>query len=626
MRGFAALGMALGAMVMAPVAVAAPVTHAPPAHATDYVVTENAHSGAYFAATNTSADAGSIYQDVALSTSPGQTVCGSAWVRSQVPDTGASGVFALFLLGSTATDSGSGQFSGLAFGDDAWTQVHACVEATGSHTTLRIQLYPTPGGPTVEMDDVHVDVSMAGDAGFETGSGAWAVYPSTNTNYVIYANSPGAPTAHGGDHFAAVNTTSGGGGIYQDVALNTSPGATVCASAWVRSEVPATGASGQFVVWLIGGSGADDGGAATFSGLPNGNNWTQVHTCVEATSSHTTLRTQLYPTPGGPTVEIDDINVTESLAANGGFETGTGSWAVYPGSSTNFDVYANAPGGTTAHSGSYWGAVNTSSDGGSIYQDVALNTSAGQVVCASAWVRTEAPVTGGSGSLALFLLGSSATEGAGANFSGLGSGDSWTPVHTCVEATGAHTTLRIQLYPAVGGPTVEIDDVDVTESLAANGGFETGGASWAVYPGTGTNFVVDRNGEVSATIQTPPTPVQPTPQPTQIPLPKGKHALKIKLVIKWTWRRGTTRLSRYEIGRFPHSTRFTISCRGPHCPRPLTMRAAGPTRIHALLKKLVGHRYHAGDVLTVTFTAKSWTREQAKITIRDSRKPKVARA
>ncbi len=76
----------------------------------------------------------------------------------------------------------------------------------------------------------------------------------------------------------------------------------------------------------------------------------------------------------------------------------------------------------------------------------------------------------------------------------------------------------------------------------------------------------------------------------------------------------------------PHSTRFSISCKGPRCPRPQTLRAAGPKRIHAVLKRLVGHRYHAGDVLTVSFTAKGWKRERAKITIRDGRKPKVARA
>jgi hypothetical protein len=37
-------------------------------------------------------------------------------------------------------------------------------------------------------------------------------------------------------------------------------------------------------------------------------------------------------------------------------------------------------------------------------------------------------------------------------------------------------------------------------------------------------------------------------------------------------------------------------------------------------------RYHAGDVLTVTFTAKGWSREGARILIRDGRKPRVARA
>jgi hypothetical protein len=46
MSGFAALGMALGAMLVAPAAMAAAATHAPPAHAADYVVTENARAGA----------------------------------------------------------------------------------------------------------------------------------------------------------------------------------------------------------------------------------------------------------------------------------------------------------------------------------------------------------------------------------------------------------------------------------------------------------------------------------------------------------------------------------------------------------------------------------------------------
>jgi hypothetical protein len=612
--------MALGALLMAPVALAAAAAHAPPAHSADYVVTEDAHSGGYFAATSTTSGGGGIYQDVALTTSAGQTVCGSAWVRSQVPNTGASGTFALFLLGSSATDSGSEQFGGLGFGDAAWTQVHTCVEATGSHTTLRIQFYPSAGGPSVEIDDVDVHVSLAADSSFETGGGSWVRYPDTSTNFVVDGN--GATTAHSGSHFAATNTTSDGGGFYQDIALNTSAGQTVCGSAWVRSEAPATGASGTFALFLLG-SATTDGGGANFSGLSNGDHWAQVQGCVEATGAHTTLRVQFYPTPGGPTLEVDDVDADVSMAANGGFETGAGSWAPYPGTSTLYAAFAS--GATTAHTGGQFGATSTTDTGGGIYQDAAASTSAGQTVCGSAWVQTEAPATGASGSFALFALGGSATDGGGANFSGLGNGDDWSQVHTCTEATGAHSLVRFQFYPAPNGPTLVMDDVNVDGSLAANGGFENGPGGWATYPGTNSAYVVIPSGQIKATIVTP-TPVQPTPQPTQIPLGKGKHALRIKLVIKWTWRRGTTRVSKIAIGRFPHSTRFTLACKGKGCARPLKLSAAGPKRSHALLKKLIGRGYRAGDVLTVAFTARGWKRERARITIRRDRKPLVARA
>jgi hypothetical protein len=123
-----------------------------------------------------------------------------------------------------------------------------------------------------------------------------------------------------------------------------------------------------------------------------------------------------------------------------------------------------------------------------------------------------------------------------------------------------------------------------------------------------------------------PTPVQPNPQPTTIPLGKGRHALKIKLVIKWTWKYGTTRIRKVTVGHFPHRTHFTITCQGKRCPRPLKLNAAGPKRIHALLHRLIGRGYHVGDVLTVAFTAHGWKRERARIIIRRGRKPLVARA
>jgi hypothetical protein len=607
--------MALGALVIASAAQAASSGSVPPAHASDYVVTENAHSGGYFAAASTTSSGGGAYQDIALNTSAGQTVCGSAWVRTQVPYSGGSGTFALFLMGGSATDGGGSNFSGLGFGDN-WSQVQTCVEATGAHSTLRVQFYPTPGGPTIEMDDIDVDVSLAANGGFETGSSSWSPYPGTNTNYVVYGN--GDTTAHSGTHFAATNTTSDQGSIYQDIALNTSAGQTVCASAWVRTEGSATGAGGTFGLFLLGGATIDSGGTA-FSNLPNGDRWTQVHDCVEATTAQNTLRVQFYPAPGAPTLEIDDVNVDVSMAANGSFETGGGPWAIYPGTSTLYAPFAN--GASTAHTGTHFGATNTTDSGGGIYQDVSTGTTAGQTVCGSAWVQTEAPATGASGTFGLFTLGGGAIDGGGVNFSGLGNGDDWTQVHTCTEASRTQSLVRIQFYPTPAGPTLEMDDVNVDESLASNGGFETGPGGWATYPNTNSTFVVVPSGQIKATIVT--TPVQPTPQPTPIPLPTGKHALRIKLVIAWTWRYDTTRVKHITVGRMPHGTRFTLACRGKRCPRPLKLAARGPKRIHRLLKTLIGHRYHAGDVLTVSFTAKGWRSERARITIRRGRKPLV---
>jgi hypothetical protein len=48
--------------------------------------------------------------------------------------------------------------------------------------------------------------------------------------------------------------------------------------------------------------------------------------------------------------------------------------------------------------------------------------------------------------------------------------------------------------------------------------------------------------------------------------------------------------------------------------------------MHRLLKRLTGHRYRAGDVLTITLTANGWSRERARITIRNGRLPRVRRA
>jgi hypothetical protein len=597
---------------------------APTAAQADTVLVENAHSGGHYAATNTTSSGGGIYQDVALSTSAGQLVCASAWLRTQLPSTGASGTFSLYLRGTSAVNAGATTYGGLGnLGN--WTQAQTCVEATGSHSSLRVQLYPIPGSPTTEIDDVNVGVSLAANGGFEDGGGPWAPFPGTTSNYVVYANAPGAPPAYSGTHFAATNTSSAGGGIYEDIALNTTADQTVCGSARVRTEYPNTGASGGFALWLTGTS-KHDGSSVRYSSQPEGSTWSLVQTCVEATGSHTNLRVQFYPAVGSPTVEIDDVNVEESLAVNGGFEDGGGPWQIFPDTKSNYVVYANAPGAPSAYAGTHFAAINAASSGGGVIQDIPLSTSAGQTICGSAELRTEFPGMGAAGTFALWLTGGAAHESGSTTYAGLGNGANWSPVQACVEATASHTNLRVQFYPNPGAATTEMDDINVNESLAANGGFEHGGAPWAIYPGTRSNYRVYANGQVSETVAPAPPPVQPTPQPTPIPAPKGKNALKIKLLMKWTWRFATTTLRLTRIGRFPHRTRLTVSCKGRGCGRPATVSAAGPKGVHRLLARLRGHRYRAGDVVTITFSARGWRRERARITIRDAGLPRVKRA
>jgi hypothetical protein len=591
-------------------ALAASAAQARPVASAAQTLTQAAHSGSYYGATSTASAGGGAFEDVPLSTSAGQLICASAWVRTQYPSTAASGAFNIWLLGGAGSEGGSAAFSGLGnLGN--WSQVHTCTEATTSHTTLRVQFYPTPGSPTVDMDDVDVHASLAVNGGFEEGGAGWSPYPGTNSNFSVYQGNSTYP-AHSGSYFAATNTPSAGGGIYQDLSLATSAGETICGSAWVRTESTATGAAGAFVLWLIGGSGSSDAGDVTYSGLGNGTDWTQVQTCVEATSSHSTLRIQFYPNVGSPTVEIDDVDVHESLAVNGGFEQGGAGWSPYPGTGSNFSVYqGNAT--YPARSGSYFGATNTAAGGGGIYQDDALSTSPGELICGSAWLRTESTATGASGSFVLWLIGGGGAADSGdAVYSGLGNGTDWTQVQTCVEATSSHTTLRIQLYPNVGSPTVEIDDVDVHGSFSDNGGFEYGSGPWGTYPNTDSSYDAYQTGTVTA----PSTPVMLTPVKTRLPL-------RIRVYLTWTWRYRVTRLDKAAIGHFPAHTRLTIRCLGRGCPKHRTVTATGSRRLHRLLRRLRGHLYREGQVLRVTLTAPGWRAERAEVVFRYGRSPRL---
>ncbi|MCW2813367.1 MAG: hypothetical protein JWN84_822 [Nocardioides sp.] len=406
--------------------------------------TSTPRSGVRYGATNTRVRGGSIYQDSSVQTTAGQTLCATAWVRTQTGATGAAGTFAVWLLNGASNENGSVNFSGLGNG---WTQVRTCVEATTSHSVLRLQLYPRPGGPTVDIDDVDVHRSFARDGGFELGNG-WR--RTASTNFVTYRSA----SARSGARYGATNTSASGGSIYQDTTGAIGTGETFCAIAYVRTQAGATGAAGTFAVWMLGGA-YNENGSQAFSQLGNG--WSQLRTCVQATTDHTGIRIQLYPKPGGRTVDIDDVDVHASVARDGGFE-GPNAWAVR--GSTNYVSYRNGQvAGESARSGVGYGATNTSSAGGSIYQDNPISTVVGQTYCASAHVKSQVGATGAAGTFAVWLLGGAYEENGSTRFTTIGNG--WGIVQTCVQATTSHSSLRIEFYPKVNGPTLTIDNVDV---------------------------------------------------------------------------------------------------------------------------------------------------------------------
>jgi hypothetical protein len=178
---------------------------------------------------------------------------------------------------------------------------------------------------------------------------------------------------------------------------------------------------------------------------------------------------------------------TLRLQDDGALVVGPGAsenWSVAPGATAYRHVAGpQAETGTNPYEGSAYTSVSATQALGSIYQDINRTISPGDTFCANAHVVTEGEATNGGGTFALFLTGGT-VETSNKSLGDLPNGNHWTPVSTCVTATSAHSAVRVQYYPAVGGPAIGIDAVDVHQSIAKNGGFNNGFNNWTVVPGS----------------------------------------------------------------------------------------------------------------------------------------------
>ena len=167
----------------------------------------------------------------------------------------------------------------------------------------------------------------------------------------------------------------------------------------------------------------------------------------------------------------------------------------------------------------------------------------------------------------------------------------------------------------------------------ANGSTPFGQLEIVGFSGTGNVFSFSNrasgSGPVLSVTYTPPPPptttgpVVTTPVQTGLPVKKGKGALRIRVELSWTWNRAHIRLRKVKVGTMPGDTQLTMGCSGGGCPRHSAVKVSGARKVRRSLLRLAGHRYRAGDVLSVKLSAAGWRQERARIFFRNGRKPLV---
>jgi hypothetical protein len=140
-------------------------------------------------------------------------------------------------------------------------------------------------------------------------------------------------------------------------------------------------------------------------------------------------------------------------------------------------------------------------------------------------------------------------------------------------------------------------------------------------------------GAVDAALESLPTPPVATPppsspapssSPTPIPVPHGRRALKIRVVLYWTWLGRVTTLDRVRVltRRLPHRLHVGITCHGHGCPFK-RRNASGARPVRRVLGRLKRRRFRTGDQLRVDFTLRGRRPDISLIKIRNNRVPRV---
>jgi hypothetical protein len=103
---------------------------------------------------------------------------------------------------------------------------------------------------------------------------------------------------------------------------------------------------------------------------------------------------------------------------------------------------------------------------------------------------------------------------------------------------------------------------------------------------------------------------------------RGKPTLRVKVLIKWKWNHGHSRIVKFLVGRHPHDMTLRMRCQSRGCPKRRT-RVAPPGKLKRFVRAVLGTLSVVGDRILLTLRAARYRTERAQITIRESRKPAV---
>ncbi len=169
------------------------------------------------------------------------------WVGSQILPTG---------LGNWTQYNITVQMPSTQMIVEVYTKACGGCWTTFDNLTVNPNFTPPAQPPTATATTTPI-TNLAVNGGFDNGSSNWNVWPGSN--YTTYGPGVTGNDPYQGTGFGATNTSQSGGGIYQDISQNINPGDTFCASSEVVTQGASGGASGNFYLFLDGGTTESEG-------------------------------------------------------------------------------------------------------------------------------------------------------------------------------------------------------------------------------------------------------------------------------------------------------------------------------------------------------------------------------